>query len=202
VRIAAVLLLPVMPSSCAEMLRRMGDRTPAGDIRLERDARWRREGARAIVKGPALWPRSDERVKETTVDEKPISAVPTMATAPQAVDSPAASSEDARISMDDFMKVELRVARVLTAEAVPKSRKLIKLTIDAGTEQRTLVAGIAEAYSPEQLVGRTVVIVANLKPATLMGIESNGMVLAASVDGGTPSLVSVDSAVSPGTRVR
>jgi methionyl-tRNA synthetase len=114
----------------------------------------------------------------------------------------AASAPGERISMDDFMKVELRTAKVLTAEKVPNSRKLVKMTIDAGSEQRTLVAGIAEAYEPEALVGRTVVVVYNLKPAKLMGIESNGMVLAASPDGGTPTLVSFDQEISPGTRVR
>jgi methionyl-tRNA synthetase len=107
-----------------------------------------------------------------------------------------------RLSIDDFMKVELRVAKVLEAEAVPKSKKLIKLRIDVGTEQRTIVAGIAEAYQPDQLVGRSIVVVANLKPAKLMGIESNGMVLAASVEGGAPSLVAVDPAIPPGARVR
>ena len=107
-----------------------------------------------------------------------------------------------RLSIDDFMKVELRVAKVLEAEAVPKSKKLIKLRVDVGTEQRTIVAGIAEAYQPDQLVGRTIVIVANLKPAKLMGIESNGMVLAASVEGGAPTLLSVDPSMPPGTRVR
>ena len=90
------------------------------------------------------------------------------------------------------MKVELRVAKVLTAEKVEKSKKLLKLTVDVGTEQRTLVAGIAEAYEPESLVGKTVVIVFNLKPAKLMGIESNGMVLAASPDGGKPMVVTFD----------
>ena len=110
--------------------------------------------------------------------------------------------EDGRLSIDEFMKVELRVAKVLEAEAVPKSKKLLKLRIDVGTEQRTIVAGIAEAYQPEQLVGRTIVIVANLKPAKLMGIESNGMVLAASVEGGAPTLLSVDPSMPPGTRVR
>ena len=84
-----------------------------------------------------------------------------------------------RISIDTFMNVELRTAKVIAAEAVPKSKKLIKLQVDLGTEQRTILAGIAEAYQPESLVGRTIVIVANLKPAKLMGIESNGMVLAA-----------------------
>ena len=104
--------------------------------------------------------------------------------------------------MDDFMKVELRTAKVLTAEKVPNSRKLVKMTIDAGSEQRTLVAGIAEAYEPEALVGRTVVAVYNLKPAKLMGIESNGMILAASPEGGKPVLVAFDGDIAPGSRIR
>ena len=107
-----------------------------------------------------------------------------------------------RISIDDFMKVELRVAKVLAAERVPKSRKLMKLPIDVGTEQRTLVAGIAEAYEPEPLVGRTVVIVFNLKPAKLMGIESNGMVLAASPDGGKPDARRRSTRDPPADRAR
>jgi methionyl-tRNA synthetase len=100
------------------------------------------------------------------------------------------------------MKVELRTAKVLTAERVEKSKKLLKLTVDVGSEHRTLVAGIAEAYEPDALVGKTVVIVFNLKPAKLMGIESNGMVLAASPDGGKPIVVSFDVPPEPGTRVR
>jgi methionyl-tRNA synthetase len=103
--------------------------------------------------------------------------------------------------MEDFMKVDLRVAKVLEAERVPKSKKLVKMSIDVGTERRTILAGIAEAYEPEALVGKTVVIVANLKPAKLMGIESNGMVLAASPEGGLPLVVNAEPAV-PGTRVR
>ena len=98
------------------------------------------------------------------------------------------------------MKVELRTAKVLTAERVPKSKKLLKLSVDVGTEQRTLVAGIAEAYEPETLIGRTVVIVFNLQPATLMGVESNGMVLAASPEGGKPMLLSFETPPPPGQR--
>ena len=109
---------------------------------------------------------------------------------------------ESRISIDDFMKIDLRVARVLTAERVPNSKKLVKLSIDLGSEQRTIVAGIAEAYEAEALVGRHVVIVANLKPAKLMGVESNGMVLAASPEGGKPMLVAFDQPPAPGTRVR
>jgi len=107
---------------------------------------------------------------------------------------------DNRISIDDFMKVELRVAKILAAEAVPKSKKLLKLQVDLGSEQRTIVAGIAEAYNPDTLVGRTIVVVANLRPAKLMGIESNGMVLAASSDAGNPILLTVEA--EPGWRVR
>ena len=196
VRIAAVLLMPVMPRSAAEILERVGERTPPDELRLARDARWRNAGDRALLKRPALWPRSDTAAppaapspKEIVVSETPGQAVPSV-------------TEDTRLTIDDFMKVELRVAKVLAAEAVPKSKKLIKLRIDAGSEERTLVAGIAEAYAPEQLVGRTVVIVANLKPAKLMGIESNGMVLAASPEGGAPTLVAVDESIPAGTRVR
>jgi methionyl-tRNA synthetase len=100
------------------------------------------------------------------------------------------------------MRVELRVARVIAAERVPNSKKLVKIQLDLGTEQRVVVAGIAEAYEADALVGRHVAIVANLKPAKLMGIESNGMILAASPEGGRPVLVTFDAPPAPGTRVR
>ena len=109
--------------------------------------------------------------------------------------------QDGRISIDEFMRIDLRVAKVLSAERVPNSRKLITMTVDLGTEQRTIVAGIAEAYAAEALVGRSVAIVANLKPARLMGIESNGMVLAAS-DAGQPVLLAFDKEAPPGARIR
>jgi methionyl-tRNA synthetase len=221
VRVAAILLLPVMPRSAAEILRRVGETRPAGDIRLA-DAAWSNGGTRQILKGESLWPRAEseaqksekiaktntksESIKRSSVVEEsrnttPPPAAPPPAAAAAAPAAPAASGAD-KISIDDFMNVDLRVAKVLTAEKVPNSRKLVKLSIDVGTEQRTLVAGIAEAYEPEQLVGRTIVMVFNLKPAKLMGIESNGMVLAASADGGKPIIVGFDEPVAPGTRVR
>jgi methionyl-tRNA synthetase len=141
-------------------------------------------------------------VEETNNPAPPSQPPSAPATPAPAGQSPAAPPADSKITIDDFMKVELRTAKVLTAEKVPNSRKLVKLSIDVGTEQRTLVAGIAEAYEPEALVGRTIVMVFNLKPAKLMGIESNGMVLAASPDGGKPTLVGFDAEVPPGTRVR
>jgi len=101
------------------------------------------------------------------------------------------------------MSVELRVARILEAERVPNSKKLIKLLVDIGTEHRTLVAGIAGAYDAAQLPGRTIVVVVNLQPAKLMGIESNGMVLAATREDGAPQLLSFEGdPPTPGSRVR
>ena len=112
-----------------------------------------------------------------------------------------AEGEGAKIAIGDFQKVELRVAEVLAAERVPKSKKLLKLSIRVGEETRTLVAGVAEHYEPAALVGRKVVIVANLEPATLMGVESNGMVLAASHEG-TVSLLTLDKDVPSGSKVK
>jgi methionyl-tRNA synthetase len=88
-----------------------------------------------------------------------------------------------RITIDEFARVQLRVGQVLEAEKIEGSRKLLKLRVDIGTEVRQVVAGIAEAYEPESLLRRKIVIVANLKPARLMGVESNGMVVAATADG-------------------
>jgi methionyl-tRNA synthetase len=137
-------------------------------------------------------------------EETPVSDHPLPADAPSPgarAETPPAPAAD-RIGIDDFMKVDLRVAKVLAAERVEKSKKLLKLQVDVGTEHRTLVAGIAEAYEPDSLVGKTVVVVFNLKPAKLMGIESNGMVLAASPDGGKPEVVTFTNPPGPGTRVR
>jgi methionyl-tRNA synthetase len=107
-----------------------------------------------------------------------------------------------RIGIEDFLKVDLRVARIISAERVPKSRKLMKMEVDLGTDRRTLVAGIGESYEADALVGRLVGVVANLKPATLMGIESSGMVLAASAQGGPPVLVGFDTDVPLGARIK
>jgi methionyl-tRNA synthetase len=213
VRIAAVILRPFMPSSSAEILRRVGEPTSADALRLDRDGRWRADGVREIATGAPLWPRVEaaeaSRPRASTLESQHSEAgFQTRPTEEIKVEEKpnegtgGAPAADARISIDDFMKVELRVAKVLEAEAVPKSKKLVKLTVDTGADRRTVVAGIAEAYQPEQLVGRTIIIVANLQPAKLMGVESNGMVLAASPDGGAPMLLAVDASVPAGTRVR
>lgn len=198
VRLIAVLLSPVMPAACDEILDRVGA-TGADRSALT----FALAGTRTTRQRDALWPRLEPK-------EKPLSADPTE---PAGSSEPSGASEQAakpadlwplasRISIDDFMKLDLRVAKVLAAERVPKSKKLMKLSIDLGSEQRTLVAGIADGYEPDALVGRHVAIVANLKPATLMGIESNGMVLAATADGGKPLLVGWETPPPPGTRIK
>jgi methionyl-tRNA synthetase len=221
IRLAAVLLEPVMPSSSREILRRVGGSVEG--LNLDRDGRWRADGERVLLQEGPLWPRLEDKKESRPVSDQPKeSAAPAAATAPApgtaapnpAAPNPAAPSTASgaaapgtpapdRITIDEFMKVELRVAKVLAAERVPKSNKLLKLQVDAGIEHRTLVAGIAEAYEPESLVGKTIVIVFNLKPAKLMGIESNGMVLAASPDaGGPPKVVTFEEPPPPGSRVR
>ena len=199
VRIAAILLWPVMPASCAEILRRMGQVGPISEIRFDRDTAWA-GGERQIVKGPPLWPRieapgavaaarggvtASTGAGDTMTDETEPAAAP-------------------RVSFDDFMRIELRVAKVLAAEPIPKSKKLLKVTVDTGSGERTIVAGIARSYTPETLIGRSVVIVANLETAKLMGVESNGMMLAATDPDGRPVLLTLDdpAAAPPGSRVR
>jgi methionyl-tRNA synthetase len=230
VRIAAVLLLPVMPSSAAEILRRLGETAAPADLRLDTSSTWRASGERAVVNAGALWPRLEDKGAPTVSENTPATPVapaaaaaapasatpatqageaaataaapvsPAPAAAPAVAPAPVAGPE--LISIDDFMKVQLKVAKILEAERVPKSKKLVQLKVDVGEPApRTILAGIAESYEPEQLVGRTIVVVANLKPAKLMGIESNGMVLAASPDGGGAMLLNAEPA-TPGTRVR
>ena len=137
-----------------------------------------------------------------SADETP-SANPAVP-APAPADPPAAplAPEPERVGIEEFLKLDLRVARVVAAERVPKSRKLLKLEVDLGSERRTLVAGIAEAYEPEALVGRVIGMVANLRPATVMGVESNGMILAASGPGGLPVVVSFDKEPPLGSRIK
>ncbi|MBW3671565.1 MAG: methionine--tRNA ligase [Acidobacteria bacterium] len=106
-----------------------------------------------------------------------------------------------QISIDQFFETDLRVAEIIAAEKIEKSNKLLKLRVSTGDSERTVVAGIAKQYEPDEIVGRKIVIVANLEPARLMGVESQGMVLAAD-RGGKPTLLSVDPAVPAGTRVR
>jgi methionyl-tRNA synthetase len=111
------------------------------------------------------------------------------------------TEQSAQIGIDDFARIDLRVGKILTAERVPKSTKLLKLQVDLGTETRQVLAGIGTTYEPDALIGRLVAVVANLKPATLMGLESQGMILAAG-DKEVASLIGFVEPVQPGMRIK
>jgi methionyl-tRNA synthetase len=179
-RAISILIDPFLPDAAGRIRAAVGGEPP----RLA-DLVWGRlaPGA-AVQKVSALFPRIEVKLSD---EVKPTEAVSVETSIP-------------KIPIDDFKKVELRVAEVLAGERVPKSKKLLKLTVKVGEEVRTIVAGIAEHYEPESLVGRKIVIVANLQPATLMGVESNGMVLAASHEGAL-SLLSLDKDLPPGSKV-
>lgn len=200
-RIVWVMMAPFLPSSTAEALRRLGsDPERIGVLDLD----WGGLPVRApVVVADPIFPRIDAAQylgEENKKMEEPKTEAAAPA-GPPVETTQAVPPGLAKISIDQFMETDLRVAEIRAAERVPKSKKLIKMTVFTGDDERTIVAGIGTKYAPEELVGRKVVIVANLQPAKLMGVESNGMVLAASMDG-EPSLVSVDAGVPAGTRVR
>jgi len=135
---------------------------------------------------------------EDEVIEKQINS---LGQAPEAETKPEEKVDDT-ITIDDFFKVQLKTAKVLEAENIPKSEKLLKLKVDLGTEQRQILAGIAKHYTPADIIGKTVVVVANLKPAKLMGHESQGMVLAVETKDGGLNVINVGDSVEKGTRVK
>jgi methionyl-tRNA synthetase len=106
-----------------------------------------------------------------------------------------------KIKFEEFKKIELKIAKVLKAERIEGSDKLLKLAIDLGQEQRQILAGIGKAYQPEELIGKEIVVVANLEPRMMMGLESQGMLLAASLDG-QPVLLTPDKEALPGSEIR
>jgi methionyl-tRNA synthetase len=211
-RVIAELLRPFMPGTAERTLAMLGQTASPASWADLRSATL--EPGSIVGDSVPLFPRIDlsvEALREMSneIPSSAATAAPTAPTAPatpapqeEAVAAPSSTPASEPISIDDFMKVDLRVAVVLAAERVPKSKKLLKLVVETGFDQRTIVAGIAEAYEPEALVGRTIAIVFNLKPAKLMGIESCGMVLAGCPEGGKPTLVSFEEPLAPGSRIR
>jgi methionyl-tRNA synthetase len=217
VRVLALLASPVIPSSAGRVLDMLG--IPKGsEARSSAGYGLLREG-QPLGDIQPLFPRielkkattfaketSDTVAEETTSpDPKPkgteseeLSApLPSGAPAP----APAASTEPELVGIEAFGALDFRTARVTAAEKIKGSRKLLKLQLEVGGVSRQIVAGIAEAYEPEQLVGRTIIVIANLKPAKLMGVESHGMLLAATVDG-KAVLAGFDKDVPSGVRVK
>ena len=246
VRIATVLLAPVIPDSAENIWRQLGMTAPLGRVKIQ-DVTWGQLAAgQKIGTVAAVFPRLDvkktveqmtqleeeEVARQAALLGKTVPAASGAATpdsdkisiddfakvelrvgqvvsaehvkgADKLLHLKAATPDSDKISIDDFAKVELRVGQVVSAEHVKVADKLLHLKVDIGEpEPRTLVAGIAEAYTPEQMLGRKVVIVANLQPRKLRGIESNGMIVAASVEGGKPVLAGFHEEIPIGARLK
>jgi methionyl-tRNA synthetase len=201
---------PYMPNMAAEMSKQLGlslDFTKP--LLTEAYASNSIVPGTKVQKGVALLSRIESKPQGAkTVSDTPTSPQPTAETPaptaamPQTL-TPAALAPTAppQITIDEFMKIQLKTAKVISAERVPKSEKLLKLQVTVGSEQRQIVAGIGKKYEPEALIGKTIVIVANLKPAKLMGVESQGMVLAAG-DSEVRGLITLLEDVEPGTKVK
>ena len=204
-RIIAILIAPFVPVTAPKIYEQLGLGNPESFFMA--DAVWGKLATGTKVqKGEPLFPR----IEVTEAGETVIAA--TKKTAAKAIKAevpkaeakkeakPAAAAAD-EITIDDFAKIDLRVATVVAAERVPKTDKLIKLQVKIGDEERTIVSGIAQHYEPENLIGKNVIVIANLKPAKLRGIESRGMVLAAS--DGEGNLVLADApGIASGSKVK
>ncbi|MGA3027084.1 MAG: methionine--tRNA ligase [Bryobacteraceae bacterium] len=202
-RIICGLLYPVMPETTAKIWSQLGMPAPLDDLRTA-DLQWGRLQAGQKI-GPiaAVYPRLEEQPTIEKIRELEIAEKARQDEVMGKKPAPVAAPVEGVISIDDFAKVDLRVAQVLSAEPVKGADKLLHLKVDVGEGRpRTLVAGIAAAYKPEELIGRKVVIVANLQPRRLRGIESNGMIVAASVEGGKPVLAGFLEDVPVGARLK
>ena len=224
---AAVMLAPAMPHSAEKIWAALGRTAP---MKWSDATRLAFEVGHTFSPAVGVFPRADvKRFQEletlgdpniaakrknkinnipTNTPETASAAVPAPVPTPAAeAPAPVAPAQDENaeatnlISFDDFVKVELKVGKIIEAERVPKADKLLRLQVDIGSETRQVLAGIAQHYAPDDIVGHTVVVVANLAPRTLRGYESQGMLLAASNESGELSLVTLAAPLAPGSRV-
>ncbi len=232
-RILSLYIYPFMPSTAKNISEQLGINVAFDSALLSQEVKWGElQSGTKILKGSALFPRivhtantvtigehvsvtlsknaiqkpqGAKTVSDATTPPQPTTAIPAPTTAAPQTPAPAAPAPvaPAQITIDEFMKIQLKTAKVLAAERVPKSEKLLKLQVSLGegTEPRQIVAGIGKKYTPDALIGKTIIIVANLKPAKLMGIESQGMVLAAG-DSEVSGLATIFEEVDPGTKVK
>jgi methionyl-tRNA synthetase len=170
IRVAAVLLVPYITATSEKIFAQLGTALTDYSTVAEFGAL---ESGKPLGEAEVLFQRIDEKKFLEEQEAKRLAAI----AAAQPVPEP---EHEAEITIDSFGAVELRVAEILECEPVPKAKKLLKLQVDLGYEQRQIVSGIAKFYEPEAIIGKKVIVVANLKPATLCGIESQGMLLAAS----------------------
>ena len=201
-RIVAILIAPFVPVTAPKIYEQLGLGKP--ESFLLADAEWGKLATGTKVqKGDPLFPRIEVTEDGDTViaATKKTAAKPAKTEAPKAEAKKAAPAAADEITIEDFAKLDLRVATIVAAERVPKTDKLLKIQVKIGDEERTIVSGIAQHYEPEALIGRNVIVIANLKPAKLRGIESRGMVLAAS--DGEGNLVLADApGIASGSKVK
>ncbi len=183
-RVVSHLVEPFMPEKAREMRLQLG----VASARFEWNDPWRFDGSFAKDKGAPLFPRIDEERKKELLSRWMPTPTPTPTLTPL-------------VSYDEFSRFDFRVGEIVAAERIPKKDKLLKLSVDLGSERRQVVAGIAVAYGPEELLGRRVIFLANLKPAKIGGVVSEGMILAAG-DPDVVALSALDRSCPPGTKVR
>ncbi len=232
-RTITVLLSPILPYSSERLWKQLGCEGDVKDQRFENLKWQGLKPGTKVAKPEPIFPRLNkaealaklhelaeadrkghqapsekEKIVETPSEGKPVTsehaaAQPAAVPAVTPAAEPAAAPASEKISIEDFAKVEMRVGEIISAEPIPKADKLLKLQVDIGTEIRQVCAGIAQYYQPEQLVGMKVVLVTNLQPRKLRGVESNGMIVAASVgDEGRPVLATFKEEVPKGAKLR
>jgi methionyl-tRNA synthetase len=204
-RVVTALLSPVLPQSTAKIWAQLGMTEPLESVKFETLHWGGLKSGHKIGEISPVFPRielKDAVARMRELEEK-ISAEQAVLMGKKPEAAEAAEAGSPKIPIDDFLKVDLRVGLVVSAERVKGSDKLMHMKVDIGEPQpRTIMAGIAEAYAPEQLLNRKVVIVANLQPRKLKGVESNGMIVAASLEGGKPVLAGFHEEIEPGARLK
>ncbi|HET6372461.1 MAG TPA: methionine--tRNA ligase [Candidatus Polarisedimenticolia bacterium] len=206
IRVVAISLAPVIPAAAQEIWSQLGCLGAVGSQSLSSLTWGGLVPGQTVRRGASLFPRIDKAAyfgaaastPSSTISSETLRKETTMDPSPPAAPIPEASST---ITIDDFMKIKLRVGKIVEAERLAGADKLLKLLVDIGTEKRTVLAGIALQYAPETLVGKSIVLVANLAPRKMRGVESQGMILAADADG-RPIVATFEADVPPGAVVR
>lgn len=213
IRGISYLIYPVMPSSCETIWELLGEPKRITDVRYDDIDFGGYEVGLTVREPKPLFPRV--LLKDFLAEEKgePVPAAAVAASAPSPADKKSAKKESPMeetpvaavnpfVTYEEFAKMEFRVAKILAAERVPNTDKLLKLDVDLGEEKRTMIAGIAETYTPEDIVGKSMIVIVNLKPVKIRGVESRAMLLAATVEGGKAVVPFFDREVPPGAKVK
>ena len=201
IRFIGVLLTPFLPDTAASIMEQIG--SPAADLDSLKE--FGSAPARKVGEAKALFARIDEAKMMERINKEIVEPQIAAAKAEASKNAPAEKKEApegiAQIGIEDFSKVELRVAEVLSCEKMKKSKKLLKLILNDGDGERQVLSGISQWYAPEDLVGKKIVLVSNLKPAKLCGEVSNGMILAADCSEDDVKVLFVDPSVPAGSRI-